>query len=367
MKLGYFTMPLHPPERDYMETLREDREAIILADRLGYADAFVGEHVTDQAETITSCLMFIASLVSETKRIKLGSGTINLPNSHPAAVAGQVAMIDHLLEGRFLMGISPGGLRSDAEAFGNLDNDRTAMFVEAIDMVLKLWSTDAPYDLEGKFWKITTARTLDREIGQGIILKPFQKPHPPIVVTVVAPFSKGVIAAAERGWTPISANFLQPPWVASHWPMYEQGCKNAGRVASRADWRIAKSIFVADDEATARRYGKEPGSPYRFYFRNLMRKLIGNGRPELFKRDRAMPDSAITLDYVVDSLVIAGTVDSVVDQLLAFRETTGDFGTLLYAGHDWVDARLGRRSMELMATEVMPRINKAIGASAAAQ
>ena len=367
MKLGYFTMPLHPPERDYMETLREDREAIILADRLGYADAFVGEHVTDQAETITSCLMFIASLVSETKRIKLGSGTINLSNSHPAAVAGQVAMIDHLLEGRFLMGISPGGLRSDAEAFGNLDNDRTAMFVEAIDMVLKLWSTDAPYDLEGKFWKITTARTLDREIGQGIILKPFQKPHPPIVVTVVAPFSKGVIAAAERGWTPISANFLQPPWVASHWPMYEQGCKNAGRVASRADWRIAKSIFVADDEATARRYGKEQGSPYRFYFRNLKRKLIGNGRPELFKRDRAMPDSAITLDYVVDSLVIAGTVDSVVDQLLAFRETTGDFGTLLYAGHDWVDARLGRRSMELMATEVMPRINKAIGASAAAQ
>ena len=98
-----------------------------------------------------------------------------------------------------------------------------------------------------------------------------------------------------------------------------------------------------------------------------MRKLIGNGRPELFKRDRAMPDSAIILDYVVDSLVICGTVNSVVDQLLAFRESTGDFGTLLYAGHDWVDAKLGRHSMELMATEVMPRINKAIGVSAAAE
>jgi len=98
-----------------------------------------------------------------------------------------------------------------------------------------------------------------------------------------------------------------------------------------------------------------------------MRKLIGNGRPELFKRDRAMPDSAITLDYVVESLVICGTVNSVVDQLLAFRETVGDFGTLLYAGHDWVDARLGRRSMELMASEVLPRINQAIGVSAAAE
>ncbi len=365
MQLGYFTMPLHPPERDYTTTLKEDREAIILADRLGYSEAFVGEHVTDRAETITSCLVFIASLIGETKRIKLGSGTVNLPNNHPAAVAAQVAMLDHLLQGRFLFGISPGGLRSDAEVFGNLDNDRTAMFVEAIDMVLKIWSSDPPYDLHGKYWKVSTARTLDREIGQGVMVKPYQEPHPPIVVTVVAPFSKGVVAAAERGWTPISANFLQPPWVASHWPMYEQGCRNAGRPAQRADWRVAKSIFVADDERAARRYAKEEGSPYRFYYRNLMRKLIGNGRPELFKRDRAMPDSAITLDYVVDSLVICGGVDSVVDQLLAFREEVGEFGTLLYAGHDWVDPRLGRRSMELMASEVMPRVNRALKQSAA--
>ncbi|HUK10988.1 MAG TPA: LLM class flavin-dependent oxidoreductase [Stellaceae bacterium] len=361
MKLGYFTMPLHPPERDYSETLREDREAILLADRLGYEEAFVGEHVTDRAETITSCLVFIASLIGDAKRIKLGSGTVNLPNTHPAAVAAQVAMIDHLLQGRFLLGISPGGLRSDAEVFGNLDADRTAMFVEGIDMVLKIWASEPPYNLEGKFWKVSTARTMDLEIGQGAILRPLQKPHPPIVVTAVAPFSKGVTAAAERGWKPISANFLQPVWVASHWPMYEQGCKNAGLPARRSDWRVAKSIFVGDDEAAARRYAKEEGSPYRFYYRNLSRKLIGNGRPDLFKHDRAMPDSAITLDYIVDSLVICGTVESVVEQLLNFRETVGDFGTLLYAGHDWVDPKLGRRSMELMANEVMPRVNKAIG------
>jgi alkanesulfonate monooxygenase SsuD/methylene tetrahydromethanopterin reductase-like flavin-dependent oxidoreductase (luciferase family) len=176
-----------------------------------------------------------------------------------------------------------------------------------------------------------------------------------------------VVSAAERGWTPISANFLQPVWVASHWPMYEKGCQNVGRLARRSDWRVAKSIFIAGDEATAQRYAKGPDSPYRFYFRNLVRKLVGNGKPELFKHDRAMPDSAITLDYVLDSLVICGTVDSVVEQLLTFREVTGDFGTLIYAGHDWADAKLARRSMELMASEVMPRLNKAIGASAAAQ
>src|SRR5712671_5873468 len=189
MQLGYFTMPLHPPERDYTQTLKEDREAIILADRLGYAEAFVGEHVTDRAETITSCLVFIASLMRDTRRIKLGSGTVNLPNSHPAAVAAQVAMLDHLLEGRFLFGISPGGLRSDAEVFGNLDKDRTAMFVEAIDMVLKIWSSEAPYNLKGEFWTVSTQRTLDQAIGQGVMVRPYQLPHPPIVVTVVAPFS----------------------------------------------------------------------------------------------------------------------------------------------------------------------------------
>jgi alkanesulfonate monooxygenase SsuD/methylene tetrahydromethanopterin reductase-like flavin-dependent oxidoreductase (luciferase family) len=366
MDLAYFTMPLHPPSRDYTATLKEDRAAIVLADKLGYEAAFVGEHVTDRAETITSCLVFIASLLGATKRIKLGSGTINLPNTHPVAVAAQVAMLDHLLEGRFLMGISPGGLLSDAEAFGNLDRNRTEMFVEAIDQVLALWTRDPPYDLEGKYWSVTTRRTCIPEIGQGMIVTPYQKPHPPIFVTVVAPFSKGVIAAAERGWKPISANFLQPNWVASHWPMYRQGRENVGAAAAPADWWVAKSIFVADDERTAGAYAKGPQGPYSFYFQQLMRKLIGNGRPELFKADRAMPDEAITLDYVLDSLIICGTVESVVDQILAFRERIGDFGTLVYAGHDWVDEKLARRSMELMASEVMPRVNKAIAQGRAA-
>jgi len=199
------------------------------------------------------------------------------------------------------------------------------------------------------------------EIGQGTIIKPYQQPHPPIVVTAVAPHSKGVEAAAARGWTPISANFLLPEWVASHWPRYAAGRQSVGATASPAEWRVAKSIFVADDEATAQRYGRSPEGPYHFYFKQLVRKLVGfGGRSNLFKLDQSEPDDTITPDYVTNRLVIAGTVNSVVDQLLAFRETTGDFGTLLYACHDWVDPALGKRSMQLMADEVMPRLNAAI-------
>ena len=147
MKLATFMMPLHPPGRKPAETLAEDREAILLADRLGFAEAFVGEHVTDLAENVTSCLMFLASVAHETKQIVLGSGTINMPNSHPAAIAAQVAMLDHMLKGRFIMGISPGGLMSDAEVFGNYQKDRNAIFLESINMVLEIWKGEGPYDL----------------------------------------------------------------------------------------------------------------------------------------------------------------------------------------------------------------------------
>ncbi|MSO73619.1 MAG: LLM class flavin-dependent oxidoreductase [Alphaproteobacteria bacterium] len=367
MDYSFFTMPLHPFTRDYTTTLKEDRAAIQLADKLGFSEAYIGEHVTDRAETITDCATFIASLIDSTSRIKLGTGTVNLPSNHPLQVAGTIAMLDHLLEGRFMFGISPGGLLSDAEGFGTLEQDRTAMLVESINHILALWTTEPPFDLKGKYWNISTKKTFIAEIGQGMVVRPFQKPYPPIVVTVVAPFSKGVVSAAERGWLPISANFLQPVWVKSHWPMYAQGRTNVGAVANPKDWRVARSIFVADDEATAQRYGRGLDGPYAHYFKSLMRKLISNGRAELFKNDRAMADSAVTLEFVLETLVIAGTVDSVVDQLLKFREITGDFGSLVYAGHDWKDEKLSRRSMELFATEVMPRLNRAIGTRSAAE
>ena len=367
MQLGFFTMPIHPVGKDWRQSLAEDQEAFILADELGFTEALCGEHVTDLAENITSCMVFLATLAGRTKRIRLGTGTINVPNSHPAAIAAQAAMLDHLLEGRFMLGISPGGLLSDAEAFGNLDADRNAMFVEGINMVLELWAKEPPYALRGRYWTVTTGRTLIPEIGQGFIPKPLQRPHPPIVVTVVAPFSKGVTEAAARGWEPISANFLMPAWVASHWPKYQEGCARAGRPAEAANWRVAKSLCVCDDLATAREYALGPQSPYRNYYHSLLTKLARNGRVELFKERRDMPDEQVTLDYVLDRLVIWGTPDMVADKLLAFQEQVGEFGTLLYAGKDWVDREIGRRSMILTAEQVLPRVNAALERRAAAE
>ena len=65
-------------------------------------------------------------------------------------------------------------------------------------------------------------------------------------------------------------------------------------------------------------------------------------------------------EYILDRLCIHGSVDRVVDQILALREEIGDFGELVYAGMDWVDEGLTKRSMQLMAEQVMPRVNAAI-------
>ena len=359
MELGFFTMPIHPLGKDWRKSLAEDRQAFLLADELGFVEGYVGEHVTDKAEQITSCTMFLASLASAVKNMRLGTGTVNLPNSHPANVAAQVAMLDHMLDGRFNFGLSPGGLATDAEVFGNLDADRNEMFLECINTVLEIWKRDAPYQIEGKYWNVTTERAAMTEIGQGIMPKPLQQPHPPIVVTAVAPFSKGVTEAAARGWDPISANFLMPQWVASHWPKYVEGCERAGRVADPANWRVAKSVFVADDLDVARDYATNPNSPYRFYYSQLFTKLKKHGRINLFKEHRDQPDDEVTLDHICDRLIIWGTPDKVADDLLAFREETGDFGTLLLAGKDWADVELSRRSMILMAEKVKPMVNAA--------
>jgi alkanesulfonate monooxygenase SsuD/methylene tetrahydromethanopterin reductase-like flavin-dependent oxidoreductase (luciferase family) len=362
-------MPVHPLGRNWHETLQEDREAIILADELGYYDAFVGEHLTDRCENITSSMMFQATLAPATKQIKLASGTSNLSQSHPVLIAAHAAMLDHLTGGRFIFGISPGALSCDAEALGILDQDRNKIFAEAIDVILEIWRRDPPYDIDltDNRFKVTTRQRSFLEVGIGYLSKPLQKPHPEIVGTVLAPYSKGVIAMGERDFHPLSGNFLLSKWLASHWQNYCLGKAKVGATASIEEWRIARAVFVADDDRTAERYAcSDPRSPYAFYHRQFRAKLEYAGRLNLFKEYEGQPDEALTLDYVLERLVIHGTVNKVVDRILELREIAGPFGELVYAGMDWIDPQLAKRSMQLMAEEVMPRVNAAIGESEAA-
>ena len=335
LQLGFFIQPVHPPARAYADVLREDREAVAVADALGYREAFIGEHVADSAETITSSLMFIASLADRCPRIMFGTGVLPLPNYHPVMIAAQVAMVDHLVQGRLLLGIGP-GVPGDAEALDAEGTDRRRQTAEALEQVLAIWAGEPPYRLAGEFYRTSTERTLKPEIGVGCVVKPLQRPHPPIVITCIRPEAEGPRVAALRGWTGISATYVGEHVVKAHIAAY-----GANTQVNPAGWRVARSVFVAEDEAVARDYVRRSTD---FYF-HVMRTKLGQGAPALMGED---------------DLVIAGTPGQVADRILAFRERVGPFGTLLYTGHDWLDAGLARRSMELMAHEVWPRVNAAI-------
>src|SRR5260221_6388563 len=155
MKLGLFMMPLHDPKRNYTEVLQQDGEAILLAEKLGYDEAWVGEHYSAATEPIPDPLQFMATLIPITRSIRFGTSVLNLPQHHPAVVAGNCAMFDHLSAGRFIMGIGPGGLGSDFKLFKGMDKNRSEMMVEAIENLHKIWGSHTPYPIPGKYWDIT--------------------------------------------------------------------------------------------------------------------------------------------------------------------------------------------------------------------
>jgi len=108
---------------------------------------FMGEHLTDACRNITNSNDVHASLIPETKQIKLASGTSNLSHMHPVLIAVQAAMFDHLAEGRFILGVSPGASRPTPSARHSRPGPQQ-MFAEAIDVILPIWERDPPYDID---------------------------------------------------------------------------------------------------------------------------------------------------------------------------------------------------------------------------
>ena len=199
-------MPLHPPTRTLTDYMAETAEKVLLAERLGFDEVFVGEHFSATTEPIPSPLMFMASLIPQTSRITFGTGVINLPNRHPAVIAAEVAQFDHMSQGRFLFGIGTGSLPSDYELFDVADVEkRNRMLIESMDMITRIWAQDPPYEFDGEFWTFGIRKAISRELGIGFMPKPLRPGGPPVVVAVSSPNSPTVRVAAQRGWGPISS------------------------------------------------------------------------------------------------------------------------------------------------------------------
>jgi alkanesulfonate monooxygenase SsuD/methylene tetrahydromethanopterin reductase-like flavin-dependent oxidoreductase (luciferase family) len=368
MKLGLFQMPLHPADRPMRDTIAENSEKIIHADRLGFDEAWVGEHFSASTEPFCAPMMLMASLIHRTKSIVFGTGVVGLPNHHPAIVAAEAAMFDHLSGGRFVFGIGPAGLASDHELFGNSDPTiRNERMMESIDHILAIWGQDPPYDFKGKHWHIKITDSIVPELGVGYLGKPFQKPHPPIAMSAMSPYSGSVKVAAERGWSPISANFC-PEWiVGSHFKKYAEGCRAVGREPDGHDWRVARNLVVAESDQEALDWVMDPKGSNYYYFHYLWEVLKRADYTAVMKSDPKMADADVTVEGMIESMVIYGSAKTVTEKLLGFRERVGPFSTLLMASMDGSDQNRAREwgTMERLAREVLPAMRRDIAGTAA--
>jgi alkanesulfonate monooxygenase SsuD/methylene tetrahydromethanopterin reductase-like flavin-dependent oxidoreductase (luciferase family) len=358
MKLGLFMMPLHTQKLSYKEMYDQDVEVALLSETFGYDEFWIGEHLTAKVEPVTNALQFLTAIARETKRIKLCTGVVNLPQHNPARVAADAAMLDHLSDGRLILGIGPGGLASDFELFGTTDKNRQEMMVESAEMIEAIWSGDAPFDLKGKHWTVKAIETYQPDLTIGTMPKPLQQPFPSFCTSAMSPFSGTAKLAGQRGWNLISANFNAPWIVKSHWDAYAAGAQAAGRTADPSTWRVARSILITETDAEAHDYLATPDNAIVSYFNYLLTQLTRAGAMKIFLPTQTTPEADITLQSVMDAMVIAGSRQTVTDKLVAFMDEVGPFGGLMATFHEWDERSMWERSMKLLAEDVMPRIRK---------
>lgn len=357
MDLGFFTMPLHPPGANMTETLKSDLHQIIKLDELGYSEAWIGEHFTAEWENIPSPELFIAQALGLTKNIKLGTGVTCMPNHNPFVLAHRIAQLDHMAEGRFYWGIGTGSFPGDMEVFGYRGEnaiDSRAYTQASLETILQIWDNPKPGVYETEWWKFTIPEPQD-DVGLRAHVTPYQKPHPPIGVAGISPNSPTLKMAGRRGWIPMSINLVPSGVLKTHWDVVKEGADEAGLTPDRSMWRVAREVFVAETTAEARRQVLEGtiARDFEGYFLKLLPKdnMLG-----LLKVDPNMPDSDVTVKYLMDNVFIVGTVDEVAQKLNDLNGELGGFGTLLAMGHDWepYDAWLG--SMTMLKNEVMPKV-----------
>lgn len=359
MNLGLFMMPSHPPERSLYDATQWDIEMIRYADELGYSEAWIGEHFTAPWEPIPAPDLIIAQALLSTKQIKLAPGAHLLPYHNPVELAHRVAYLDHLAQGRLMLGIGAGGLPSDWKLF-NVDGEKgenRKMTAEALDIILKLWTEKEPLEYRGEYWNFNKVEFLGDLLQSHIY--PYQKPHPPIGVTGLSPGSETLKLAGARGFIPLSLGG-KIDYIASHWESVLEGAKRTGKTPSRSEWRITRDVFVADtdEEALEWSLGYMMGRQHREYWIPLFGAL---GALSVFKHDDSVSDLEITAEYMAEHVWFVGSPETVAKKLDELYEKVGGFGTLLVTCYDYSEKPdVWKKSMRLLKEEVLPRMKNKV-------
>lgn len=345
LRFGAFFAPYHEPAENPTLALERDLELITLLDRLGFDEAWVGEHHSTGWETIASPELFLAVAAERTRHIRLGTGAVSLPYHHPLMVADRVVLLDHLTRGRINFGVGPGGHLTDAAMLGIAPARLRDMQAESLEVIVRLFTEIEPLSVRTDWFQLNDAV---------LQLRPYQYPHPPIATTsmespagmqLAGRFGAGVLSLA------VSRGPRGPIDLKAHWSIAEEAAAEVGRAVDRSEWRLVVPIHLAETKAQA---VEEVRAGAGRFLLDYVEATTGRPRPV------AGPYEKVVDQMMEHGAWVIGTPDDAIVAIDALIERSGGFGGLMVFGQEWGGPDATRRSYELLARHVMPRFQGAL-------
>ena len=329
--------PFHPTGQNPTLAIERDLDLIVAMDRLGFHEAWIGEHHSAGFEIIASPEVVIAAAAERTKHIKLGTGVSSLPYHHPLMLADRMVLLDHLTRGRAMLGCGPGQLTSDAHMLGIPADQQRPRMEQCLDAIMRL--------LRGETVTMhTDGFTLQDARLQ---LKPYSDPC--FDVVVAASFSPTGPRGAGRhgiGMLSIAATARQGmDLLSQHWSTWEEVAAEHGHVADRSKWRLVGPMHLAETREQAERDVEHGIVEFSEYFRHLLPggPVQGDTTAEIIANNNQ------------SGFAVIGTPGDAVAKISELVEASnGGFGAFLLFDHDWAPPDAKMRSYELFAQYVMP-------------
>lgn len=356
LRFGTFMAPFHPPEHNPTLSLEADLALLEHMDRLGFDEAWIGEHHSAGSEIIASPEVFIASAAARTSHIKLGTGVISLPYHNPLWVAERMVLLDHLTRGRIMLGVGPGALPTDAGMLGLSPPQMRPLLEERMEILMQLLTTDEPVTHRSEHLVLDNAR---------LHLRPYSDPLFDIAIAAVASPS-GAKLAGRYGTGVLSLGAtvaIGMDVLAHHWSVQEEVAAQHGQIADRAKWRLVGLMHLAETAEEARRDVEYGMVQWFRYFQDVA------AFPQMAVEGADLDEM---VEFVNGGLGVVGTPDMAVAQIEELLEqSNGGFGAYLTLAHNWANPQATQKSYELFARHVMPhfqgQVESLIGAADRAQ
>ncbi len=200
MRFGIFTMPEHFPWDNWALSYERDLDEMVLAEKLGFDEYWIGEHHSGWYENVPVPEYMIAKGSALTSRIELATGVVNLPYHDPFQVAERLAFLDHLTHGRLIYGFGAGGLPTDWALHNMEGEEMRPRMVESLGMIKQLTESREPITYEGEYWSGN-----ERAIQVG----PYKNRVPEMAIAGLTGTSSYEVAG-RNGWGALSVHFSPP-------------------------------------------------------------------------------------------------------------------------------------------------------------